>query len=410
LGGFLLAGALLGIWGSLAAFNTRSLVWRSLPINIADIALYRWWAAVGVPGVFLTLITLLSWCVQLSSRLPVPAAPQVLLDVLANWAALGLLAVLWDEIRYPSTASVSVATAKMSAQGALAMVFSVYGLPIEAGSLASSGFFVGAGLVLTVLGVLRARRTSDKRWVYAARRKLRLKFWNTAPEAASRLYGVKSFYLPVMRHTVVLTAAAVVGLVVAHTVFSGHGQAKVDMSLLLVAFVGLSTSSSALNYRLRTAMQPLRCLPLSANRLAGILQIIGALPGMIAAMLTLLTARFLLQLNIDIWTSAGFALTLFSSFGMIGFTQKWQGQSPYRGVFVQRWLPVIQGSLVPGYFGLVFVQIVGSGYWSAPVRTAKQWIWLPLVIFCFGIGHLAMVRYLRGGIRPATDQNAFSGG
>jgi hypothetical protein len=303
-----------------------------------------------------------------------------------------------------------VAAAKMSALGALAAVFSVYGLPIEADSLAISGLFVGAGLVLTLLGFLRARRASDKRWVYAVGTKLRLKFWSASPETASGLYGIKSFYVPVTRYTVVLTAAAVVGLVVAHKVFSGYGHEKVDMLLLLVAFVGLSTSSSVLTYRLRTAMQPLRCLPLSANRLAGILQIIGALPGMIAAMLTLLTARFLLQLNIDIWTSAGFALTLFSSFGMIGFTQKWQGQSPYRGVFVQRWLPVIQGSLVPGYFGLVFVQIVGSGDWSAPVRTATHWIWLPLAIFCFGIGHMAMVRYLRSGIRPAADQNAFSGG
>jgi hypothetical protein len=325
-----------------------------------------------------------------------------LLDVLANWAALGLLAVLWDEIRYPSTPSEAVAAAKMSALGALAAVFSVYGLPIEADSLAISGLFVGAGLVLTVLSVLRARRASDKRWVFAVRRKLRLKFWSAAPETASRLYGIKSFYVPVMRYTVVLTAAAIVGLVVAHTVFSSRGHEKVDMFLLLVAFVGLSTSSSALNYRLRAAMQPLRCLPLSANRLAGILQIIGALPGMIAAMLTLLTARFLLQLNIDMGTSTGFALTLFSSFGMIGFTQKWQGQSP--------WLPVIQGSLVPGYFGLVFGQIVGSGDWSAPVRAATHWIWLPLAIFCFGIGHVAMVRYLRSGIRPAADQNAFSGG
>jgi hypothetical protein len=405
-----LAGALLGIWGSLAAFNTRSLVWRSLPINIADVALYRWWAAVGVPGVFLTLITLLSWCVQLSSRLPVPAAPQVLLDVLANWAALGLLAVLWDEIRYPSTPSVAVAAAKLSALGAIAMVFSVYGLPIEADSLAISGFFVGAGLVLTVLGVLRARRASDKRWVYAARSKLRFKVWRAAPETASGLYGIKSFYVPVTRYTVVLTAAAMMGLVVAHTVFSSRGHGKADMLLLLVVFIGLSTSGSVLTYRLRAAMQPLRCLPLSANRLAGLLQIIGALPGMIAAMLTLLAARFLLQLNIDIWASTGFALTLFSSFGMMGLTQKWQERSHYRGAFLHRWLPVIQGSLVPGYFGLVFVQIVGSGYWSAPVRAATHWIWLPLAIFCFGMGHVALVRYLRSGIRPAADQNAFSGG
>jgi hypothetical protein len=245
--------------------------------------------------------------------------------------------------------------------------------------------------------------------VYAKRRKLRLKFWKAAaPEATSGLYGVKSFYVPVLRHTVVLTGVAVVGLVVGHKIFSGSGYKKVDMFLLLVVLVGLSTSNSALNYRLRTAMQPLRCLPLSANRLAVMLQAVGALPGMIAAMLTLLTARFLLRLNIDLGTCAGFALTLFSSFGISGLAQKWQGQSPYRGVFVQRWLPVIQGSLVPGYFGLVFANLIG--YWPSPLRIATRWMWVPLAIFCFGIGHMALVRYLRAGIRPSSEQNAFSGG
>jgi hypothetical protein len=404
-----LPGALLGIWGSIAAFNTRSLVWRSLPINISDIARYRWWAAVGVPGIFVTLLTLLSWGAQLSARWPAPDVSQILLDVLASWAALGLLAPLWDEIRHPSRPSQTLAAAKMALLTGLAALITIYGLPIAADSLAVACIFVGAGLGLAMLGALRARHTSDKQWVYATRSKLRLKFWNAAvPEATSGLYGVKSLYVPVLRHTVVLTAVAVVGLAVGHKVFSGSGYPKVDMFLLLVALVGLSTSNSALNYRLRTAMQPLRCLPLSANRLAVILQIVGALPGMTAAMLTLLTARFVLQLNIDMGTGAGFALTLFSSFGMIGITQKWQGQSPYRGVFMQRWLPVIQGSLVPGYFGLVFANLIG--YWPSPLRIATRWMWLPLAVFCFGIGHMALVRYLRAGIRPSSEQNAFSGG
>jgi hypothetical protein len=113
-------------------------------------------------------------------------------------------------------------------------------------------------------------------------------------------------------------------------------------------------------------------------------------------------------MNIDMGTSAGFALTLFSSFGMIGLTQRWQEQSHYRGVFVQRWLPLIQGSLVPGYFGLVFANLVG--YWPSPLRAAANWLWWPLAIFCFGVGHYALVRYLRGGIRPSAEQHAFSGG
>jgi hypothetical protein len=405
-----LVGMWLGLWGGIAAFNARSLVWRSLPIAISDIAQYRWWASVGAPGCFITVITLLSWGVQLSARLPAPAGFEVLKSVVVNWSILALVAACWDEIRYPSGHSKSAAAAKTLLLVALCVLLTSYGLPNKVDTFAPVWAFVSAGLVLLMLGVLRARRATDKRWVYAVRGKLPLKFWSTAPKAASGPYGVQSFYAPLMRYTVALTTAAIVGLVVAHIAFSSKTYPKVDRFVLLTVLVGLSTSSSVLNYRLRTSMQPLRCLPLSANRLAMILQIIGSLPGMIAAILTLQTARFLLQLPIDVWASGGFALIFFSSFGLIGFSPKWQGQPQYRGVFVQHWLPVIQGSLMPGYIGLVFVNLVEDGVKYPWLRAATNWIWLPLGIFCFGVGHYALLRYLRAGIRPSTEQNAFSGG
>jgi hypothetical protein len=163
-----LVGIWLGLWGSIAAFNSQNLVWRSLPIALPNIALYRWWTAVAAPGCFLTALIVLSWGVQLSARLPAPDGLQVLLDVLVNWAALALVAASWDGIRCSTHQSKVAAVAKTLLLVAIGAMSTGYGLPIEADSLAGVGASMGAGLVLLVLGALRAQRTADKHWVFAA--------------------------------------------------------------------------------------------------------------------------------------------------------------------------------------------------------------------------------------------------
>lgn len=399
-----LAGVLLGMWGSAAAFNARSLVWRSLPINFSDIALYRWWAAVGAPGFFLTLITIISWGAQVSSRLPAPEAPQVLVDVLASWAALGLLTAVWDEIRYRPA---------IAAGRALTTIFAIYGLPVADRPWATY-VFVAAGVVLLLLGFLKAGRALDKRWATSSTGP-RFTFWkaSTGVESGSyglKLYGLKSFYLPAMRYTAALTAAAVLVLAIAQKLVAGNRHASADTMVLLVVFVGLSTSSSLLTYRLRFSTQTLRSLPLSPNRLAGVLQLIGVLPGVIAAMLTLLTARLLLHFNVDIWSGASCALSVSSCIGLAGYMQKNYEQPQFGGALWRLWLPLIQNVVVSIQVGMAFTYLVDSGYWNLWIGVSVCWIWLALAIFFFALGHYGLVRYLRAGIRPSAEQNVFSAG
>jgi hypothetical protein len=407
-----LAAALLGVWGSAVAFYTRSLVWRSLPIDIADIAVYRWWAAVGVPGSFLTLITLLSWGAQLSARLPVPAVHQVLIDVLANWAALGLVGALLDAIRCPSTRSKVLAAAKPIALTVLAAMFTVFGLTRMGGSVWIFYVLVGAGLQLLLLGALHARG-ADRRWAYASSANRFRGIWNVRSETAPAHYGFKALWLPALRHTLILTVTATLGLAAVHELITSRGFPNAGFISLLVVLAGMSSASHLLTYRLRTAVQPLRCLPMGVNCLAGLLQILGVLPGFAAAMLTMLTVRWVLRIDIDIWAGTSFALMVFGSLAAVNQSQIWKERNLQSGGrFVRKWLHVIQALLVPGWFALTFANVFISGLWSSPspYGAAMRWIWLPLCSVLFAAGHYGMVRHLRAGIRPSANQNAFSSG
>jgi hypothetical protein len=400
-----LAGILLGVWGSVAAVNTRSLVWRSLPIEVCDIAMFRWWAAIGVPGALLTLITMLSWGAQFLSGLPTPSAPQILLGVLANWAALAVMVALGDDIRYSPAASKAVRAAKTLVLAALGAILTIYGLPIGLDTPVFSFVFVGAGWALLILGVLHALRASDKQWVYGSSRARYALPWSSATTPTG-WYGLKVLYMPTLRYTAILTAAAIVSVAVMHKLVSGKGFAQADTIVLLIAFVGLSTSGYLLPYRLRTATQTLRCLPLSVHRLAGLLQLMGVLPGLMAALLTLVTARWLLHFDIDAWAGVSFALTLFGALGSVGQPQKWQ-QPQLRGPFVQRWLPLIQSLMVPAWFALMAANLVSSGIWYRPW---VQWPWLAVGAFLCVWGHYVLVQQLRAGIRPSANQQGFSVG
>jgi hypothetical protein len=402
-----LVGIWLGLWGSIAAFNSQNLVWRSLPIALPNIALYRWWTAVAAPGCFLTALIVLSWGVQLSARLPAPDGLQVLLDVLVNWAALALVAASWDGIRCSTHQSKVAAVAKTLLLVAIGAMSTGYGLPIEADSLAGVGASMGAGLVLLVLGALRAQRTADKHWVFAASGGHFSLPWHRQGATQSTLVGLKVLYVPALRYGLILAALTSLGLVIANKLVSYDKFPHAATILLIFALVVHSTATYVLNHRLRTSAHLLRCLPLSVNRLAGLLQIITVLPGLIAAMATLLTVRWTLHFNINMWVASSFALTLFGSLGIVNQSERWQEQQVYRGPL--RWLPLIQSLLVPGWFGIMAtVLAVDTGIWSSSRFGLIGWVCLGLGVFFFALGHLLSVRHLRAGIRPSASQTSFS--
>jgi hypothetical protein len=404
-----LVGMWLGMWGSIAAFNTQSLVWRSLPIAFPDIALYRWWVAVAVPGCFLTVLIMSSWGVQLSARFPAPDGLEVLLDVLVNWAALALVAASWDEIRCSAGQSKVAAGARTLLLMAFGVTLTGYGLPIEADSLAGVWSFVCAGLILLVLAALRAQRATDKHWVYASSGGRLTSPWLFQGATRSRLFGLKALYVPALRYGLILAVLTSLGLVIANKLVSYDKFPHAATIFLILALVVHSMSSYVFVYRLRNAAHLLRCLPLSVNRLAGLLQVVIVVPGLIAAMGTLVTVRWVLHFNINMWVASSFALALVSVVGIVNQSQRLQAQQMYTGPFTRRWLPLIQSLLVPGWFGLTATALaVDTGVWSSSRFGLVGWVCLGLGIFFFALGHYALVRHLRAGIRPSANQTAFS--
>jgi hypothetical protein len=199
------------------------------------------------------------------------------------------------------------------------------------------------------------------------------------------------------------------GLVIANKLVSHDKFPHAATIFLIFALVIHSTSSYAFVYRLRNAAPLLRCLPVSVNRLAGLLQIVIVAPGLIAAVGTLLTVRWVLHFNINMWVASSFALALFSAVGIVNQTQRLQEQQTYSGPFMRRWLPLIQSLVVPGSFGMTAAGLaVDTGVWSSSRLGLMGWVCLGLGIFFFALGHYTLVRHLRAGIRPTANQNAFS--
>jgi hypothetical protein len=359
-----LVGIWLGVWGSIAAFNSQNLVWRSLPIALPNIAQYRWWAAVAAPGCFLTALIVLSWGVQLSARLPAPDGLEVLLDVLVNWAALALVAASADEIRCSTRQSKVAAAAKILLLVAIGAMLTGHGLPTEADSLAGVGALIGAGLVLLMLGALHAQHAADKRWVFAASDGRFSLPWHRKGATRSTLVGLKVLYVPALRYGLILAALTSLGLVIANKLVSYDKFPHAATILLIFSLVVHSTA-------------------------------------------TLLTVRWVLHFNINMWVASSFAVTLFGSLGIVNQSERWQEQQVYRGPL--RWLPLVQSLLVPGWFGIMAtVLAVDTGIWSSSRFGLIGWVCLGLGFFFFALGHLLSVRHLRAGIRPSASQTAFS--
>ena len=387
------AGVLLGLWGAVAALNTHSLVWRSLPLTSRDAGVFRWWAMAGAPGIFLTLLTLIAWASQRSSGFPTPGATAILDGLLMTWAVLGVLAaVLSRSLQRPAP---RLRQAKIAAVAGSTLLL-VYGLPVGSAARPYSIVFGCAGLALLFVSTMRAHRGLAWRWPDLADRgsgsaRLRSTLWRT------RRYGMSAILIPLAQRTAIFAVAATVIIVSLQRVFP-----RASLALFWVYFIGLSTTGFLLTYQVRRAFQPLRCLPLSAKQLAGLLQLFGALPGLATLGLTLLINRAVLNAGLDVGLVATFALVIIASQAL----PLWSMTLPHRNMFFAYWFPLFQRILVPVYMGLMAVS--GSEAYSHfawmrwPLQTAG-------VALCV-IGYFVLVYQLRAGIRPSSNENAFSPG
>jgi hypothetical protein len=388
-----IAGVALGLWGSVAALNANSLVWRSLPIIAKDASVFRWWAIAGAPGFYLTLLTGIAWASQRSSGFRTPASDVILEGIFAIWAVMGVVAVLARSPRFYRRAL----RAKTIASVTFATILLCYGAPVGSAARPYSIVFIGVGIVLLVISAARAY--SGRHWSWpdiASRSSARAVQPRAAPTAYR--YGIWTVLLPVLRRTAIVALITTALVVLLHFVFPRAGAA-----LIWIYFIGISTAGYLLTIQFRSALQPLRCLPLSAKQLAGLLQVLGVLPGVATLGLTLLINRAFLTVDMNFSSFAAFAAIIIASQAL----PPGQVNARVQATFLGRWvLPLVQRMFWP-----VYIVVMSAPY----SRVLVAWWWFrwgfvaASVGLCF-TGYFILVNQLRAGVRPSSNENPFSAG
>jgi multisubunit Na+/H+ antiporter MnhG subunit len=388
-----IAAAALGLWGAAAALNANSLVWRSLPLTSRDASLFRWWAMAGAPGFYVTLLTGLIWTSQRSSGFPT-ATPDVIWEgIFANWAVLGVAAVLFRAPAFYRRAL----RARTLATLTCATLLLCYGVPVGPAARPYSIVFIAIGMVLLLISGVQAHRGRHWRWPDVTSRPSTPVKARSAGSNAHR-YGIWTVLLPLLQRTSIVALIGTALVVALHVVFP-----RADAALFWVYFVGISTAGFLLTFQFRSALQPLRCLPLSTKQLAGLLLVFGALPGVATLGLTLLINRALLNVDMDFTALGAAALIIIAS-------QALPLRQENRRVHaaIGRWLVLIQRISLPVYIGVMAASLTYSGAFEA------LW-WLRWGLIAAGVGlclsgYFILVYQLRGGITPSSNEKIFSPG
>lgn len=386
--------ALLGLWGTAAALNAYSLVWRTLPLSPRDASVFRWWAMAGAPGIFFTVIDLISWASQPNWN-GVPQATVYLLweSLPVGWAAIGLMTALpalgWRvRSRSSGHAALAIAIAYFA--------WVVYGLPTYAASPTLSMAFTAIGLGALIFSATQAARGKLWRWpdvsIRAAQPQRQNAIWPAAPR-----FGFNAILMPLVKRTAGFALLATAGIVFLCRVLPGAGA-----WIIWGFFIAISITGFLLTYPIRSALQTLRVLPLSARQLAGMLQLYGALPGFATLALTMLLNPILLHVKFDPLEFATFALIVIGS--QVLPIALPASRPRVTGIFFRKWVPLFQRVYIPLYMGVILLNYSGA---------FSRWWWFrwPLmglgIVICF-VGYFTLVHQLRSGVRPSSNETVFS--
>lgn len=384
----------LGLWGAAAALNANSLVWRSLPLAAKDASVFRWWAMAGAPGIYLTLLTGISWASHRSSGFPIPALDVIVEGTFVNLAVLGIAAVL---LRSPRFYVLRPPAAKATATLAVAIILQCFGLPVGPAARPYSLVFVAVGMIFLIVSAIQAFRGRHWRWPDIAMASS-ARANGSRSAASARYYGIYTVLLPLLRRTFIVAVVATGLVVVLHFVFPRAGAA-----LFWIYFIGISTAGFLFTFQFRSGLQPLRCLPLSTQQLAGLLLVLGALPGVVSLALTFLINIALLKVNMVFSAAITFAVIIIA-FQALPLPQPRQARVQAR--YIARWLPLAQRIFWFGYLGAM------AGTYSSALISIWWFRWglaAAGVALCIS-GYFILVYQLRAGIRPSTNDRVFYAG
>lgn len=388
------AGMALGLWGAAAALNANSLVWRSLPLSFRDASVFRWWAIAGAPGLYATLLTGIVWVSQHSSGFQTPTPDVIWEGVFASWAVLGVVAAVFRSPQFYRRPM----WAKANATVACATIALFYGVPVGSGARPYSIVFIAIGMVLLISSAARAYEGKHWRWPdMSGRTSATAKKAGVAPVAYR--YGIWTVLLPLLRRTAIVASLATALAVLLHVLLPRAGVA-----LSWIYFICISTAGYVFTFQIRLALQALRCLPLSTKQLAGLLLVLGALPGIATLGPALLVSRALLDVDMNFSAVGAFALIVIAA-QALPLTQE---NARVQGFFLGRWFPLAQRILFLGYLAFLGATTMQNGAFAA------LW-WFRWGIVAGGValclsGYFILVHQLRAGIRPSSNERLLSPG
>jgi hypothetical protein len=363
---------------------------------------------------------LLSWKSE-RYGLPMPGPATLCADLLASWAALGVVTALpLAANRAGANAATRGARVRVRVrvvQGIVlltaGLILMFYGLPITTDALRYEYVFVVAGIGLLAMTGARAARGLGWYWSDggsaaspSAPRRPEAQRTDALRAGVSRFaaahIGLGVIFLPLLRQAGILAAAATAGACALHALFPRAGA-----MLFCVYLTCVSTTGFFLTTRIRSAITPLRCLPLSANHLATLLQLVGVLPAVITLSVTLLFSQVIfLDVGITVGQIAVIALIIFAAQGLNGYQLRLLATASHAGPWARYWLPRTQALLFPAYLGLLVTNYV-SGYWSL---SWLRWVLLAVGLVLCAAGHYALLQSLRSGIRPPANRGVISVG
>lgn len=374
-----LLGAVVACLAFFGTSDSPQTVLRTLPLSRAEAALFRWWASIGVPSLFVLACTVLSWFV--SDKWPRASLSETILFVATAWSVVAWLAVLPLPVLRPERAN---RTTFAFVWGALVGA-AFYGLPLRGLSREVLIAFAATGIALSILAYLRAAFGRTTAIVIT---KTPSRVAEQRDTRALQLHGWSVIVADITRTTVVLTVVTLVAATLVRWAYPIL-DTRVPLSWIFVSAVAIGACVST--RRWMSAITSMRVLPISDRRLALILFGILAAPGAVACFVA--TAVWHLSPRWGIYVPYYMLVAfLIAPLTLVPWQRNRLSASP-TVESIQQWSPVLQQIVWPGWAGSVAA--IGAS------RLLPVWSLTVLVITAAGL-LLAGYFVLLSGIRSAS--------
>jgi hypothetical protein len=347
-----------------AAFESPQTVLRTLPLSSTDVALFRWWASIGAPGLIILTCTVVSAITNSQHGWPVPTLSAILDTAGLLWSALGWLAVLpLPELNHNERRGSWFALV----WGALITV-AVYGAPTTWLPPEVRMLLTVSGIVLSTIAFARAARGQSTKlslaWAGAGSPKSAVLARRGAGSAQTALpvdagfashgrrtwTGWPMLVLEVARSTAWLSIVALIATAMVRISVTPWFYSAFEPALVWMFASAVAVAACVLTRRWMLTVRSLRMLPIGDHRLALLLYLILITPGLVGCLVVMGARQLSQSWGLDV---PAYMLVVFlvSPAALVPWQQQQRASSSAAATAIQQWSPLIQQAAFPLWAG-----------------------------------------------------------